>query len=155
MPVSNTRYVFVLEETEWMGMFFHRSPSLVYAPCSPPFSRSTYVPEMTDVMLNLTDPEAYFNDIPVDFGPVLFDVMNEMSDNVGDMQFLVGLSMRDPSLKDNVIALAKDAESKLGNRLDAMLLGNEPDLYAGHGERDTYEISDYVSFKTHCSFWTR
>jgi hypothetical protein len=100
---------------------------------------------MTDRMLVLTDPEAYFNDIPVDFGPVLFDVMNAMADKVGEMQYMVGLSMRDPDNDENVVQLASDAVNKLGDRLDAMLLGNEPDLYAGHGERDVYNISTYVS----------
>jgi hypothetical protein len=126
--------------------------------------RSTYVPSMTDRMLNLTDPNAYFNDIPVDFGPVLFDVMNQVQSSVGTMQFLIGLSMRHPDQLDNVIELAKDSVSKLGDSLDGMLLGNvgseslyrkcrisdirdfqEPDLYAGHDERDEYSIDMYVS----------
>lgn len=79
---------------------------------------------MTDKMLQLIDPDAYFNDIPVDFGPVLFDVMNGVQDTVGPMQFLIGLSMRHPDQIDNVLDLAKDAVAKLGDSLDGMLLGN-------------------------------
>jgi hypothetical protein len=75
-------------------------------------------------MLVLTDPDAYFNNIPVDFGPVLFDVMNAMSDVVGPMQFLIGLSMKHPDDLSNVITLATDATKMLGTRLDGMLLGN-------------------------------
>ncbi|KAF5368242.1 hypothetical protein D9757_011216 [Collybiopsis confluens] len=105
---------------------------------------STYVPTMTDQMLVLTDPDAYFNDQPTNFGPVLFDVMNTMAEKAGQMQFIIGLSMRDPSNDTNVIQLSQAAESKLGSRLDAMLLGNEPDLYAGHGEREAYNISAYI-----------
>ncbi|KIK62124.1 glycoside hydrolase family 79 protein [Collybiopsis luxurians FD-317 M1] len=105
---------------------------------------STYVPSMTDKMLVLTDPNAYFNDQPTDFGPVLFDVLNAMADKAGEMQFIIGLSMRSPENDSNVVELAQAAESKLGDRLDAMLLGNEPDLYAGHGERDAYNISAYI-----------
>ncbi|KAF8649561.1 hypothetical protein AX16_005744 [Volvariella volvacea WC 439] len=103
---------------------------------------STYDPDL-DHHLSETDPEAYFNDIPVVFGPVFFDVMNAMYDRVGPMEFMIGLSMRWPD-SDNVITLAQAAQEKLGDRLDAMLLGNEPDLYAGHGERDEYEIEDYI-----------
>lgn len=86
--------------------------------------RSTYVPTMTDKMLELVDPDAYFNDIPVHFGPVLFDVMNAMYDAVGSMQFMVGLSMRNPSDDQNVLDLAIAAENRLGARLDSLLLGN-------------------------------
>jgi len=85
---------------------------------------------MTDVMLNETDPNAYFNDVPLDFGPVLFDVMKKMSDEVGPFEYLIGLSMRDPDAHDNVLALALEAESKLGDLLDGMLLGNVC-LYSG------------------------
>ena len=84
---------------------------------------STYVPSQTQ-MIVLTDPNAYFNDIPVDFGPVFFDVLNAMADTVGEMQFIIGLSMQNPSQDSNVIELATAAEQMLGRRLDAMLLGN-------------------------------
>ena len=85
---------------------------------------STYVPTQTDKMIYLTDPDAYFNDVPVDFGPVFFDVLNAMADKVGSMQFIIGLSMQDPDNYDNGVELALAAEQKLGDRLDAMLLGN-------------------------------
>ena len=75
-------------------------------------------------MLELTDPDAYFNDIPVNFSRVLFDIMNAMYDEVEPMQFIIGLSMRDPANDQNVLDLAKDARALLGDRLDAMLLGN-------------------------------
>ncbi|KAH7910517.1 hypothetical protein BJ138DRAFT_1008658 [Hygrophoropsis aurantiaca] len=104
---------------------------------------STFVPDQTQMVI-LTDPNAYYNDVPVNFGPTFFDVLNAMADNVGEMQFMVGLSMRDPEHDDNVITLANAAREMLGHRLDAMLLGNEPDLYAGHGTRQGYTISDYI-----------
>ena len=84
---------------------------------------STYVPSQTQ-MIVLTDPNAYFNDIPVGFGPVFFDVLNAMADTVGEMQFIIGLSMQNPSEDSNVIELATATEQMLGKRLDAMLLGN-------------------------------
>jgi hypothetical protein len=89
--------------------------------------RSTYVPGQK-TFIEHTDPDAYFNDIPVNFGPVMFDVMNAMYDKVGPMQFTIGLSMRTPKDTRNVVTLAKAAQDKLGDRLDALLLGNVSDL---------------------------
>ncbi|KAG6810265.1 hypothetical protein H0H92_012642 [Tricholoma furcatifolium] len=99
---------------------------------------STYVPTLSELLVE-TDPDAYFNDIPVDFGPVLFDVINAMSDDVGEMQFVLGLTMRNPNDTSNLLLLAAAAEEQLGDRLDAFLLGNEPDLYG------LYSIPSYVS----------
>ncbi|OCB88494.1 hypothetical protein A7U60_g4402 [Sanghuangporus baumii] len=96
-------------------------------------------------MITLTDPDAYYNDVPCDFGPMLFDVLNAMSDTVGEMQFILGLSMRDPDQYDNIIELTAASRDKFGGRLDSLLLGNEPDLYAGHGERGEYTIDMYIT----------
>lgn len=75
-------------------------------------------------MIERTDPDAYFNDIPVNFGPAFFDILNGMYDKVGPMDFMIGLSMRYPEAWDDVVELALAANEKLGDRLDAMLLGN-------------------------------
>lgn len=107
---------------EWTGML--NATNYLWHKLIHTIDRSTYDPNMTDKMLELTDPDAYFNDIPVTFGPVLFDVMNAMYDKVGQMQFMVGLSMRDPSKDQNVLDLATAAEKRLGSRLDSLLLGN-------------------------------
>lgn len=104
---------------------------------------STYVPDQTDA-IQLTDPDAYYNDVPCNFGPTLFDIMNVLADTVGEMQFIIGLSMQTPGDDSNTLKLASDAKQALGSRLDAMLLGNEPDLYAGHGKRTSYTIGDYI-----------
>lgn len=74
-------------------------------------------------MIIVTDPNADPDDIPVDFGPVLFDVLNAMSNAVGEMQFVIGLSMRTAN-DTNAIELASDTRKKLGKRLDSMLMGN-------------------------------
>jgi hypothetical protein len=84
---------------------------------------SVYVPNQSN-MITITNTNAYFNDVPVNFGPVFWEVLNSMSDRVGEMQFIIGLSMQDPSEDSNLIELAATAEQQLGNRLDAMLLGN-------------------------------
>ncbi|PPQ74182.1 hypothetical protein CVT24_012733 [Panaeolus cyanescens] len=104
---------------------------------------STYVPDLP-VPIEHVDPDAYFNDIPVNFGSIFFDLLNGMADKVGEMQFSVGLSMRDPHNFEAVAQLGKAARDKLGKRLDSMFLGNEPDLYAGHGERHEYDIETYI-----------
>jgi hypothetical protein len=122
---------------------------------------SVYVANLS-TMITITDPNAYFNDIPVNFGPLFWEILNAMSDRVGEMKFIIGLSMQDPSEDNNLIEIAAAAEEKLGDRLDAMLLGNvstlglaflitltrrslqEPDLYANHGTRTNYTISNYV-----------
>lgn len=65
--------------------------------------RSTYIKSLKNAMLELPDPDAYFNDIPAHFGPVLFDVLNAMANKVGDMQYLIGLSMRDGGNLTNVV----------------------------------------------------
>jgi len=84
---------------------------------------STYVSNQTD-MIVLTDPNAYFNDVPVDFGPAFFEVLNAMADIVGEMQFMITLSMQHPQNDTDVIDLAKAGRDMLGSRLDSMLLGN-------------------------------
>ncbi|KAL4062188.1 glycoside hydrolase family 79 protein [Scleroderma yunnanense] len=104
---------------------------------------STYVSNQTQMII-LTDPNAYFNNVPVDFGPTFFDVLNAMADVVGEMEFMITLSMQDPQNDTDVIELAKAGRDMLGSRLDSMLLGNEPDLYAGHGTRANYTIQDYI-----------
>jgi len=84
---------------------------------------STYEPSLK-VVLELTDPHAYFNDVPVNFGPALFEIMNGMYDKVGSMKFAIGLSMRTPNAWSKIVELGLAAEAKLGDRLDVMLLGN-------------------------------
>ncbi|OBZ77170.1 Beta-glucuronidase [Grifola frondosa] len=106
---------------------------------------STYDPSQQTI-IEFTDPAANSNDQSVSFGPSLFDVMNTVSTSVGDVQYLIGLSLRTPNSTD-VPLLAGDAQKALGDDLDAFLLGNEPDLYASHGDRPgqaNYTVSDYI-----------
>ncbi|EIW61463.1 glycoside hydrolase family 79 protein [Trametes versicolor FP-101664 SS1] len=106
---------------------------------------STYVPSQPDI-IEFTDPNANSNDQPVNYGPQLFDVMKGVSTAVGGAQFLIGLSLRTPN-STNIPLLAGDAETALGDDLDAFLLGNEPDLYTAHGNRpnlQNYTTNDYI-----------
>ncbi|KAI0368070.1 glycoside hydrolase family 79 protein [Pilatotrama ljubarskyi] len=106
---------------------------------------STYVPDQQQI-IQFTDPNANFNDQPVNYGPQLFDVMKGVSNAVGGAQYLVGLSLRTPN-SSNIPLLAGDAANALGDDLDALLLGNEPDLYTAHGNRPglkNYTTDDYI-----------
>ncbi|KAF8990332.1 hypothetical protein BDQ17DRAFT_369785 [Cyathus striatus] len=103
---------------------------------------SNYDRSLTTLLEHI-DPDAYYNDIPVHFGPLFFDILNGMADSVGEMQFSIGIPMRNADFS-NALLLAEDAKAKLGSRLDTLLLGNEPDLYASHGERWPYDIDVYM-----------
>ncbi len=84
---------------------------------------SSYNPQQSEMII-LTDPNAYFNDVPTSIGPVLFDVMDTISDCLGGAEYIIGLSMQHPDNSTDVLQLASAAQSKLGDRLDAMALGN-------------------------------
>jgi len=107
---------------------------------------SNYSSALTKTMLKHLDVKKNYT-VATTYGPVLFDVMNKMADDVGEMQFLTGLSMhKAPENGGDAEALkvASVATEKLGSRLDAFLLGNEPDLYQDHKNRKVYNISDYI-----------
>ncbi|CAL1701104.1 unnamed protein product [Somion occarium] len=111
---------------------------------------STYVPDQQDI-IQFTNPNANSNDQPVNYGPALFDVMNTVSDMAGEVEYLIGLSLRNPN-STNIALLAGDAQKALGDKLDAYLLGNEPDLYTRHGQRPNianYTVNDYIG-----EYWT-
>lgn len=112
---------------------------------------SVYDPNFTDQMLNLTNPDAYFNSVPVQFGPLFFKILNGMSDKVGSMQFIIGLSLRniDNDSLAQTRTLAAAAEDMLGDKLDALLLGNEPDFYPPREGQDSYNLTSYVRMKDH------
>ncbi|KAI0677049.1 glycoside hydrolase family 79 protein [Trametes maxima] len=111
---------------------------------------STYVPDQQEI-IQFTDPNANSNDQPVNYGAQLFEVMKGVSSAVGGAQYLIGLSLRTPN-SSNIALLAGDASKHLGDDLDALLLGNEPDLYASHGNRPgmkNYTEYDYIG-----DYWT-
>ncbi|KIK70366.1 glycoside hydrolase family 79 protein [Collybiopsis luxurians FD-317 M1] len=106
---------------------------------------STYVSSQTSPMLVLTDPNANSNNQPVDYGPMLWEVMNKVSEDVNSVQYLIGLTLNTTNTNS---VIAGDAAKILESHLDAMLLGNEPDLYTVHGQRpavQNYTVDDYIS----------
>lgn len=53
---------------------------------------STYVQSQTQ-FLNVTDPNAQKDHIPVTFGPTLLNVMNKVSEDIGGAEYLMGRFM--------------------------------------------------------------
>lgn len=54
---------------------------------------SIYDPNQSS-MITFTSPAANSNDQPTTFGPVLFDVLSSIADQVGGAQFLIGAGFR-------------------------------------------------------------
>ncbi|KAG8905052.1 hypothetical protein FRC01_008498, partial [Tulasnella sp. 417] len=70
-----------------------------------------------------------------------------LGDIIGGSQWDVGLGLVHVADGNNTVNLAVTAAQKLGNRLDAFLLGNEPDLYSSHGLRPgqaNYTVQNYI-----------
>ncbi|KAF5338425.1 hypothetical protein D9758_012241 [Tetrapyrgos nigripes] len=105
---------------------------------------STYMPNQTSPMVVLTDPNANANYQPVSYGPMLWQVLNQVAKDVGGAQYLIGVSLNDTGRDDMIVGSARQI---LGDSLDAVLIGNEPDLYAVHGVRpnlQNYTVDDYI-----------
>lgn len=51
---------------------------------------SIFNPSQTE-MITFTTPAANFNDQPVTYGPVLYDVLAEVGKRIGGAQYLIGI----------------------------------------------------------------
>ncbi|KAF9556949.1 hypothetical protein CPC08DRAFT_70930 [Agrocybe pediades] len=103
---------------------------------------SRYIPTLTTPLQVIDDTG--FNTIRTNFSPKLVDILDGMMQKVGKMQFYLGLSTVYPDGFDDMAQFALYAKEKLGDSLDALLLGNKPDLYNSHGLRPGYGIEDYI-----------
>ena len=100
---------------------------------------STYIKSQTQ-FLNITDPNAQKDHIPVNFGPTLLTVISKVGKDIGGVEYIVGeflvflstltdprhdlgLSLAEPG-DQTVIDLAVAANQTLGDQLDALALGN-------------------------------
>ncbi|KAF9464382.1 glycoside hydrolase family 79 protein [Collybia nuda] len=112
---------------------------------------STYIPDQKSPMVQIKTGATNANNQPVNYGPELWNVMKKVASDVGGAEYLIGLSLLDPN-NDNVPLLASSAKQGLEDTLDGFLLGNEPDLYSGHGNRPNiknYTLDDYIGeFRT-------
>ncbi|KAF9481806.1 glycoside hydrolase family 79 protein [Pholiota conissans] len=95
---------------------------------------SNYDTSITTPMMSKIPGASTPDDDPVNYGPVLWDVMSKVSSDIGGANYLVGLSLLIPNSTDIPLSAGAAAE-KLGDNLDGFLLGNEPDLYTPHGKR--------------------
>ncbi|KAF5322886.1 hypothetical protein D9619_000627 [Psilocybe cf. subviscida] len=89
---------------------------------------SVYVPSQTTPMIQRVASPSNSDNQPVNYGPMVWDVLKQVSLDVGGASFLIGLSLLDPS-NPSLPVVAGDASMKMGSSLDGFLLGNEPDLY--------------------------
>ena len=99
----------------------------------------TYIKSQTQ-FLNITDPNAQKDHIPVDFGPTLLYVLSQVGKDIGGVEYIMGELLRflstptnhrhDPGLSlaelgdQTVIDLAVATNQTLGDQLDALALGN-------------------------------
>ncbi|KAF8213714.1 hypothetical protein K438DRAFT_1661955 [Mycena galopus ATCC 62051] len=103
---------------------------------------SPYVDTASSPMVQLQNGTFNANDQLVTYNPLLWTVMASVAQSVDGISFVVNVPL---SIAPNA-SIANDMRATLGTSLDSMLLGNEPDLYTGHGERPglaNYTVNDY------------
>ncbi|KIO22059.1 hypothetical protein M407DRAFT_28404 [Tulasnella calospora MUT 4182] len=105
---------------------------------------SYYVPAQVPMINGTVDNVNY---TPITYGPMFLDTIVRLGDIIGGSQWDVGLGLVHVADGNNTVNLAVTAAQKLGGRLDAFLLGNEPDLYTTHGLRPgqaNYTVQNYI-----------
>ncbi|KAJ7806106.1 glycoside hydrolase family 79 protein [Mycena olivaceomarginata] len=103
---------------------------------------SPYIDTASSPMVQLQVGNFNANDQPVTYNPLLWTVMSAVSKSVNGVNYLINVPL---GITPNA-SLANDIRNILGSDLDSMLLGNEPDLYSGHGKRpnlQNYTVDDY------------
>ncbi|KAJ7198927.1 glycoside hydrolase family 79 protein [Mycena rebaudengoi] len=103
---------------------------------------SPYLTQESSPMIQLEGGEHNANDQSAIYNSMLWKVMAQVSKNMGGASYVIGLPLVTPPNA----TIATDARTILGDTLDAMLLGNEPDLFTGHGRRPNlknYTTQDY------------
>ncbi|KAJ6616426.1 hypothetical protein B0H10DRAFT_2164639 [Mycena sp. CBHHK59/15] len=122
---------------------------------------SDYFSSQTTPMAILNNPHANPNDQSVNYGPEIWSTMAKVAQMAGGVDYLIGVPILDPN--NTTTSIVADAKAALGDSLDAVLLGNEPDLYQAHGKRPNvtnytfqiYENKFFHSFAgpTICCSW--
>ncbi|KAJ6519298.1 hypothetical protein C8R45DRAFT_950921 [Mycena sanguinolenta] len=103
---------------------------------------SPYIDTPSSPMVQLQNGTFNSNDQLVTYNPLLWTVMASVAQSVNGISFVINVPL---SIAPNA-SIANDMRNTLGSSLDSMLLGNEPDLYTGHGERpgiQNYTVTDY------------
>ncbi|KAJ6501515.1 glycoside hydrolase family 79 protein, partial [Mycena vitilis] len=103
---------------------------------------SPYYSTASSPMVQLVPGTFNANDQPVTYNSLLWTVMEQVSKSVSGVSYVINVPLGIPPNA----SLATDMRNTLGSDLDSMLLGNEPDLYSGHGKRpnlQNYTVDDY------------
>ncbi|KAF7340105.1 Glyco-hydro-79C domain-containing protein [Mycena venus] len=103
---------------------------------------SPYFDTASSPMVQLQQGNFNANDQPVTYNSLLWQVMASVSKSVNGVSYVINVPL---AIAPNA-SLANDMRNILGSSLDSMLLGNEPDLYTGHGKRpnlQNYTVDDY------------
>ncbi|KAJ7151560.1 hypothetical protein C8R46DRAFT_487773 [Mycena filopes] len=104
---------------------------------------SPYVDQSSSPMVQLTPGNFNANDQPVTYNPELWSVMAAVANSVNGVAYVINVPL---GIQPNK-SISDDIRRILGSNLDSMLLGNEPDLYSGHGKRQNlknYTVDDYI-----------
>ncbi|KAJ7748495.1 glycoside hydrolase family 79 protein [Mycena maculata] len=103
---------------------------------------SPYISELATPMVQLENGTFNDNDQSVVYNQNLWKVLAEVSQTVDGVAYLINIPLAIPPNA----SLSTDIRNIVGDSLDGMLLGNEPDLYTGHGKRPNlknYTVADY------------
>ncbi|KAF7348518.1 Glycoside hydrolase family 79 protein [Mycena venus] len=101
---------------------------------------SIYVESQTSPMAVPNGQNANADDQSINYGPVLFEALAKMGQMAGGADYLFSVPLLNPN--GTIPKLVADAKGSLGDSLNALLLGNEPDLYQAHKERPN--IANYT-----------
>ncbi|KAJ7640116.1 hypothetical protein B0H17DRAFT_1216725 [Mycena rosella] len=103
---------------------------------------SPYIDTASSPMVQLQPGDFNANDQPVDYNPMIWSVLSEVSKQVNGISYAINIPL---GIQPNA-SLSNDIRATLGSDLDSMLLGNEPDLYSGHAKRPNlknYTVDNY------------
>ncbi|KAJ7207135.1 glycoside hydrolase family 79 protein, partial [Mycena pura] len=103
---------------------------------------SPYDSQPASPMVALLPGNFSFDDQPATYNAMLWSVMADVATSVGGVAYVINIPLAIPPNA----SLSTDIRNTLGGALDAMLLGNEPDLYSRHGKRpnlQNYTEEDY------------
>ncbi|KAF7319868.1 Glyco-hydro-79C domain-containing protein [Mycena kentingensis (nom. inval.)] len=103
---------------------------------------SPYYTESSSPMVQLVPGDHNANDQPVTYNSEIWKVMSAVHKSVGGVAYSINIPL---AIAPNA-SLTDDIRTNLGDSLDSLLLGNEPDLYFGHKKRTgvaNYTVQDY------------
>ncbi|KAJ7630455.1 glycoside hydrolase family 79 protein, partial [Roridomyces roridus] len=101
---------------------------------------SPYVAESSSPAVQLLPGTFNSNDQGVTYNSDLWPLLAAVSKSINGAAYLITVAPN--------ASLSNDIRNTLGDSLDGMILGNEPDLYTGHKKRpnvQNYTVDDYIA----------